>query len=126
MSNSSGCTDTSIWSPYKFSCSLALGPRSNHTGEGELDLLKACCSSPDKVGTVDGGCRAYCNSTSREQGKQVGDCLFNYLREHRDEANGYGCDAAPPESSATMLGRTSGWAGLAMLGLLASAAATML
>lgn len=72
-----------------------------------------------------GSCYSTCKTTGPEMALEISYCLGNYTLKHPDYYFGsLGCETTA--SGATMLGRTSSWGGLAMLGLVVSAAATMM
>lgn len=102
-------------------------PAANQTGQASMDALLACCKMPVTASDpeVDGTCHSQCKTTGLEMALEVSYCLGNYTQKHSDYFYGsLGCETTV--SGATMLGRTSSWGGLAILGLVVSTAATMM
>ena len=98
------------------------------TGQAVRDAMIACCSSSgiSPYGT-DGiePCYSWCSSPTPQETLKTRWCLGNYTEARPDSFfAGLVCDTR--ESGATVLGRTSGWGGLVVLGLVVSAAATMM
>ncbi|KFY48272.1 hypothetical protein V495_01478 [Pseudogymnoascus sp. VKM F-4514 (FW-929)] len=138
MSNSTECIPSLIYkAPPNFSCLGATGPYSvnvtsdehpaaNQTGQAVKDALNACCPL-DVVQSTEPGpdsCYSYCANNDKEQALKTQNCLDNYAAGHPDYF--FGNLKCNIPSGATMLGRTSGWGGLVILGLVVSAAATMM
>lgn len=70
------------------------------------------------------GCFHYCRADDEEGSLKMQECFKDYKSRLPDHIFvGLKCDE---RSGATMLGRTSGWGGLVLLGLVVSTAATML
>lgn len=146
MSNASLCDPFAAYGfPYQFSCSGNTGPYNpninltdtldkyvNQTGQASQDALETCCPSavvPISDDTFKTRCFSYCNTTSLEEALEASYCLGNYTLKHpKDFLVNLGCDikGATDDSGAATLGRTGGWGGLVILGLVVSAAATMM
>lgn len=138
MSNSTECVPSLIYkAPPTFSCLGATGPYSvnvtsdehpaaNQTGQAVKDALNACCPLDvvQNTGTGPDSCYSVCANNDKEQALKTQQCLNNYAAGHPDYF--FGNLECNIPSGATMLGRTSGWAGLVVLGLVVSAAATMM
>ncbi|KFY32177.1 hypothetical protein V493_00429 [Pseudogymnoascus sp. VKM F-4281 (FW-2241)] len=97
----------------------------NQTGQAVWDAMKACCPSPIELWGPDevNRCYHYCDIKTSEQAWETEYCFGNYSEAHPDQFFADLKCGTDNKSGATMLGRTSGWGGLALLGLVVSVAA---
>ncbi|OBT63086.1 hypothetical protein VE03_07413 [Pseudogymnoascus sp. 23342-1-I1] len=127
MSNSTSCSSTTPGPAFFFahSCSVTAIPGSSLS---HFSALSKCCPAPGYInGFGDSptiNCYAYCNTTGVQEAKTAESCIKDYFASRPDSTTEWKCDTA--DTGAAMRGRTSGWCGLVMLGLVVSAAATML
>lgn len=125
MSNSTTCSSNTPTPFFAHSCSVSAKPGSRLS---QFSALGKCCPAPGYINGFGEGssinCYAYCNTTGVQEAKEAESCIKDYFSNLPDSTTEWKCDTA--DSGAAMRGRTSGWCGLVILGLVVSAAATML
>lgn len=128
MSNSTSCSSNIPKLFFEHSCSVSAKPGSSLN---QFSALSKCCPAPAYIhGFGDSaiiGCYAYCNTTSTQAAKEAESCIKDYFSKLPESTTEWRCDTADTaDTGAAMRGRACGWSGLVMLGLVVSAAATML
>lgn len=107
--------------PYNpnFNTTNSLGTYTDSTRLANQAALEACCTTPILPYDTS-NCHSYCTGKDSEESLTMQKCISEYISQHPDDSfPGLVCDE---KSGATMLRRTSGWGGLAILGLVVSAA----
>lgn len=143
MSNTSGCNprssfhdvgrfacagNTGPWGTDIFNVTTPTKPAANQTGQAVMDALIECCPSAVQPAGTDetSRCHSYCTTSGLEEAEKTNWCLGNYTAARPGYYFGIlQCDTAVV-SGATILGRSSGWGGLVVLGLVMSTVMTMM
>ncbi|KFY15109.1 hypothetical protein V492_02211 [Pseudogymnoascus sp. VKM F-4246] len=107
----------------------------NQTGQKVMDAMIKCCPSDVEAWKDDGAgktCYSSCKTSGIDEAAKANKCFELYKSQYPDYFFGtLGCNLgdetenADKPGSAPMLGRTGGWGGLVVLGLVISTAATM-
>ncbi|OBT83604.1 hypothetical protein VE02_07984 [Pseudogymnoascus sp. 03VT05] len=126
MSNSTNSTSCSSIIPNPFfdhSCALLAPPGSNLDKPSALyDCCQGSIFTYGDSSTID--CYGYCNATDAKAARTMESCLMDYFSARPDTTTVWKCNTA--NAGVAIQGRASGWGGLVVLGLVVSAAATMM